>query len=382
MLSEEQKLAITNEVVQSETFSNSPTGQSMLLYLVKANIGNRFLKEGIIDIEFFGGKPDVEKSTPKVRVNIYNLRKKLERYYQNEGINSDWRISIEKGQYGVTFEKQNTTSFKVNLPLIKVVVPYALLFLSVIALVFSHLPSKAPIVWQDYLNNDKSTNLYIGDAFGYGGKTISGLGGWTRDFEINSRDDYYKLLEDKPELKLSTRLSEICYSTSMAENATHDLARLFTKWDSDFSIKYATQASFAEIKEKNAIYIGRVFNQQDFLYLFNEANPLFSITDKAVHFSGNNHIGDTIINFSTNSMDVDLTVVSRLPGPNNTEQFLFFSNHDIGVIAAVEYFTNTDYAEAFASKNLNQSPYFTAIMKATGKERTSLKLETLLVVPN
>ena len=85
MLSEDKKIELVDRIVESDTFKNAPTSIAILRYLVKANIENRFLKEGIIDIEFFGAKPDDDKSNPRVRVNIYNLRKKLSSYYEDEG---------------------------------------------------------------------------------------------------------------------------------------------------------------------------------------------------------------------------------------------------------------------------------------------------------
>ncbi len=85
------------------------------------------------------------------------------------------------------------------------------------------------MLWKGFFSNEHATNLIVGDAFGYEGKTISGLRGWTRDFSINSLDEYYAILEQQPELKNSTAPTDLFYSTRMAENATHCLSRYFTK---------------------------------------------------------------------------------------------------------------------------------------------------------
>ncbi len=68
-------------------------------------------------------------------------------------------------------------------------------------------------------------------------------------------------------------------------------------------------------------------------------------------------MSDTSFVANDGTTEMDYTVVSRIPGPNNTEQFLFFSNHDIGVMATVEFFTNEQSIEAFTKKYLNDSPH-------------------------
>jgi len=386
MLSKENKLEILEQVISSNTFKNAPTSIALLKYLVTANIEERPLKESIIDIEFFASEQGVEKSNPRVRVNVYNLRNKLASYYEDEGLCSEWQIIIDKGQYGARFEEIHAINTlgegdlvknRKIIHLFRYIVPAALI---IVAFIFFVFPKQNSVIWKDFISNGHKTNLFIGDAFGYGGKTVSGLDGWTRDFSINSLNEYYKMLEEKPELKPITKPTVFNYSTRMAENATHDLTRLFTKMDSDFEIKYATQTSFSDIKEGNTIYVGRMKDQKDFVYLFNEANKYFKIKDRIIEFSGHEEIPDTSIVYITNGIDSDYTVVSRVAGPNNTEQFLFFSDHDIGVMATVEFFTNQDSLKSFTKKYLPDTPYFTAIYKAKGKERINLDLETVMVV--
>jgi len=371
MLSSDRKIEIAERIISSNTFKNAPTSIAILRYLVQANIENRSLKESIIDIEFFGGNTELEKSNPRVRVNIYNLRKKLDTYYENEGINETNRLVIDKGQYDIRFEEKKIAQKVRRIKDNNRIIPYALLLVMAIFLLIWGLPNTKPMLWKGFFSNNHSTYLFVGDAFGYAGNTVSGQKGWTRDFDINSLDEYYEMLDKKPELKAVTNPSGFNYSTCMAENATHDLSRFFTKWQKDFEIKYATQASFEDIKKGNIIYVGRLKDQKDFTFLFNEANTYFQIENNQLRFV-------PINSFDTES---EYALVSRIPGPNNTEQFLFFSNHDIGVMATVEYFTNSDSISSFSERHLNKSPYFTALYKAKGKERVNLSLEEILVVP-
>lgn len=381
ILSKETKLDITEKVLGSPTFKNAPTSIALLRYLVHANIEDRPLKESVIDIEFFGGEADLEKSNPRVRVNVYNLRKKLKTYYENEGAADTMHLEIEKGQYSVRFVKKRSANKQLTSSQALRLLPYLLLFLLVIVLVISHLPPKQSLLWKGFLNSEHDNYLYIGDAFGYGGTTVSGQSGWTRDFKINSVNEFYDLLEAKPELKSIARPTEFNYSTRMAENATHDLSRFFAYYQNDFEIKYATRTSFSDIKKGNTIYVGRLKDQSNFVYLFNEANPLFKIQELTLHFSGHSLIADTSFVLQTDGRETDYAIVSRIPGPNDTEQFLFFSDHDIGVMATVEFFTDKKSLGDFSKKHLQGSPYFTGVYKVKGKERINLTLEEILLVP-
>ena len=380
MLSKEKKQKIKDKIISSETFKNAPTSIALLQYLIQANFDERPLKERIIDLEFFKGDPDSEKSNPRVRVNVYNLRKKLDRYYEEEGADDIYRVVIEKGQYSIRFEEHQKNKIKSRLNIRKLL-PYLLFIATLFALIIVLIPPTKPLFWKKFFINGHLTYLYIGDAFGYGGETVSGLRGWTRDFSINSTDEYYQLLEQNQELKTKTALTDFNYSTRMAENATHDLARIFTKNNSDFTIKYATQTSFSDIKKGNTIYVGRLKDQANFVYLFNEANQYITIDSSKIVLTGSSTINDTTIQLRSGITEKEYAVVSRIPGSNNTEQFLFFSDHDIGVMATVEFFTNPDSIKRFAEQHLHNEKYFTAIFVARGKERINLDLETILVVP-
>ena len=106
MLSEIKKLEVTKRIITSKTFQKASTSSALLQYLVEADIADAFLKEDIIDIEFFRNKRATDKSNTRVRVSMYNLRKKLVDYYEKEGKNSEWKLIIDKGQYRVRFERQ------------------------------------------------------------------------------------------------------------------------------------------------------------------------------------------------------------------------------------------------------------------------------------
>ncbi|MFY0625010.1 MAG: winged helix-turn-helix domain-containing protein [Reichenbachiella sp.] len=381
MPTEEKKLEIAERLILSNTFKKAPTSMALLRYLVEANIDDRFLKEGIIDIEFFGTEVDSDKNNPKVRVNIYNLRKKLDTYYKKEGANDKWQICIDKGQYSIRFERRKSELAQLSTDKVKYLIPYLLLFVSTVIIILHYIPKRKPSIWEPILNNGRETNLFIGDAFGFRGRTVNGSQGWTRDFTINSIEEYYAMIEEQPDLKESTYPTNFFYSTRMAENATYDLSKFFSQWDKDFNIRYATNASFDELTEENTIYVGRITNQSKFIYLFNESNPYVKIDESKILLKGHESLHDTTIVYQSSGLESDLAIVSRVTASDNTEQFFFFSNHDIGVMATAEYFTNQDSINAFCERHIKNKRHFTAVFRAKGKDRIDLKLEKIFVAP-
>lgn len=380
MISKEKKLELTNAITSSLVFQKSPKSSALLLYLVKANINNSFLKEDIIDHEFFGSKSNFDKTNPRVRVNIYNLRKKLKRYYETEGSETDWKIIIEKGQYSVQFEKQLIGKKFLSSIKLKNVLPYIITALVCVLFYIKSLAPTPSTLWEEFYTNKKTTTLYIGDAFGITGTTVTGGEGWTRDFNINNTEQYYKLIEQKPELREKTNPAHYSYITAMGAHASHNIAQLFQKYKSDFDIRFSSKITVADLKKGNTIYVGPIRNENKFISLFNNENPFFKIDNNKLIYSKDSKETTQEFAVNSNTESMDIAIVSRIPGPQNTAQFIFFSNHDMGVTATVEYFTNTDSLNVF-EKQLKGKYYFTAIYQAKGEDRTNLSLETLLVVP-
>lgn len=54
MLSNDRKFELTENILQSKVFQKSPKSSALLRYLVKATIEGTYLKEDVIDFEFFG----------------------------------------------------------------------------------------------------------------------------------------------------------------------------------------------------------------------------------------------------------------------------------------------------------------------------------------
>ncbi|GAA4237988.1 hypothetical protein GCM10022291_26720 [Postechiella marina] len=380
-LKNHQKQSIVDNIKKSNTFKNAPTSIALLQYLFNATNDDVHLKEGVIDIEFFGNKESTEKNTPRVRVNVYNLRKKLTAYYTNEGNNDNWRVIIDKGQYKVRFEKtpsKNILPKRINWPLL---LPYLGLLTAIIIIFYSNRTPNPSVIWDKFLSKDTPTNLFIGDHFGATGKTITNNMGWTRDFSINNVEEFYNLLDTKPELKNEIKPANYSYSTRMAALATQQFQQFYQHYNKSFDIRFTTQTSISEIKEGYAIYVGPTKNKNQFIHFFNEGNPYCKIKDNFLIIEHHPLISKSEIKINNTNHREEYAIVSKYPSINNTEHFVFFSQHDIGVSGTVEYFTNLDSLTAFKNKHLKNSEYFTAIFKVKGQDRTNTNIKLEMVVP-
>lgn len=381
MLSESKKLEISKKIITSKTFQKASTSSALLMYLVEADIADSFLKEDIIDIEFFGGKQTTDKSNTRVRVSVYNLRKKLGDYYEGEGKDSEWKLMIDKGQYQVRFEKQLSSKKGLVRCFNKHIYTYVILIILILALFIDRLPDRQSKIWSGFLKSEETTTLFIGDSFGIRGETITGGVGFTRDYNINSVEEFYKFIEKRDDLKDKLKPSNYNYFTNMGAVASKNIAQLFANYKKTFDIRYSSNSTFDDIKSGNAIYIGPLHNKNKFIPIFNDAHPYLQINGSKLNVKGHGSVPDTIFTISFSGKYTDAAIVSRFPGPMGTEQMVFFSNHDIGASATVEIFTNQDSIQNFSNKYLKDHKYFTAIYKVFGKERTSLDLELLKVIP-
>ncbi|WP_186754161.1 helix-turn-helix domain-containing protein [Echinicola salinicaeni] len=372
-----EKRHIIEKIINSKTFKRAPSSSVLLKFLAEATYEGKDLKETTIGMELYGKSYEDEKSAAHIRVNIYHLRKKLDKYYHTEGASDSWKVQIKKGQYQVDYIKNKEDKKSINKT--KLVLGAATLVL-ILSVTFWLINRKEhTFLWQDYFDSQKETTLFIGDFFGIMGETATGEIGWNRDYNINNLEDYYRFLENNPDKKEDITPANYPYVTGMAATGTMHISRLFHRKNKDFNILFSSQTSIKDITESNSIYIGPIKNGNPFIDFFNDVNPNISINRGMLDFKDPDRGIDTLINLSVEDGQVyEHAVVSRYKGPNDTEQFVFFSDHDIGVKATTEKFTDIKWLQSNFGKLLNNSKYFTAIFLVKGKERTSMELELLL----
>ncbi len=366
------------KICNSKTFAKSPTSIALLKYLFESTKNGIDLKETTIDIEFF--KIDQSNKSPKARVSVYNLRKKLDNYYSEEGKDDKYLVSIDKGQYLVTIEKKKVTS-KFKAPNLKVLLPYILIAIIACIYLIQSIPESKPKIWKPFLE-EKST-LYIGDVFGMYGETITGNDGWIRDYSINSPTDFYNLLDSIPELKEKLTIPNNTYTSLTSVTATKKLQSLFDSYDSDFDLRFSSTTSTSEIKDNNGIYVGPLHNSSEFITYFNSYNKYlkYDKTNRILKLENHPNLENQSLYFGLISPEKEYAIVSKVKANNGKEYFLLFSDHGIGVTACIDYFTDPIKLEQFTNLYLSDKELFTAVFEITGTNRTDTSTELILVVP-
>ncbi|MEM9338763.1 MAG: hypothetical protein AAGA66_08555, partial [Bacteroidota bacterium] len=184
MVDEEEVVHELELILNSETFKKSSTLNTLLRYLVESTLDKKDISANTIGLELFRKKYNPDKNDVNIRVNVSHLRKKLAKYYENEGVNDPLIISFHPGQYHATFTKKrsavSTFHFK---KLTGLGVGLLILFGLFIWQYAKHRPSK---VWSNLLTNGLETTLYLGDVFGFSGPNAFGRNSWQRDANINS----------------------------------------------------------------------------------------------------------------------------------------------------------------------------------------------------
>ncbi len=372
-LSQEQQQAIINKIKASTYFKKAPTSSNLLQYLYEATQKNTDITESVIHIEFFGAK-NIENKTPKVRVNIYNLRRKINQYYEDEGASDPWIITIKKGQYQVLFEKRKTKDSFLKKLTFSRLLPWALLAITAIAFIVYATPPKTPIIWKPFLDKKTPNQLYIGDLFGIVGPTALHHYGWTRDYNINNYNDYYQFMRENPEYDTQYSASPFTLVRGTAITSTQNFQRFFQERKHSLTIRYATKTSTNEIKEGNAIYIGNIWNNKQFIRLFNDANPE-CLLDRGYLYLNKKDKNQKSYLLKSPQTSIEYAIVSRYQSFGNTHHLIFSSQHGIGVSATAEFFTSADSVKAFTEKYLGDKKNFTAIFKVKGQDRTNISLE-------
>lgn len=82
------------KISRSESFASSPRNIRILQFLVAQAIAQKQVKEQVIGVELFKNRYKPDSNDGKVRVYMYNLRRKLSEYYKTDGINDELIFEI------------------------------------------------------------------------------------------------------------------------------------------------------------------------------------------------------------------------------------------------------------------------------------------------
>lgn len=408
----EECWALLERVIGSVQLHRAPRLREFLSY-----VGRRALKDGCthvheqeIGIEVFGRPDSYDTSVDNiVRANATELRKRIEAYFESEGLNEPLTMEIPRGSYIPIFKYRVAKVEIVHEPRMAVVevVPAPAQEASAIspavpqpAWMFPALVSSGLLVvilavaclvlWNQ--NRTEHRQLYAWQYSPAVANFWSGYLGSSPDTDIVMSDAFFKLAQDltKKSFTLNDYLSHSYISQLVdAEKSpeTREVLGKVSAWSSGNSNHLALARRILALDPLGRnirLYYARDYTpeliKQDNVILLGSrvTNPWDSLFDGKLNFSVqlDNDLTSSIVNRSpaageqniyARSESVGYCVVAYLPNPNSNSKVLIVEGTSVEATEAGGDFLLSESQMSNFQKMLNVSklPYFELLLKTS-----------------
>jgi hypothetical protein len=384
------------KVLESSEFKGSQKYQKLFEYLVRSSIDGNVPKEITIAYDVFNIEFEHASSgESNVRVYVYNLRKKLELYYADEGKEDKIQFEIAKGAYKVEFIEKSQISKKPPLKWIIVFSVITVLIALNIYFVFLHYikpvenKNLSGYIWSDISKNDLPVLVVIGDYFIVKESIYPNRYRYSRDSRINSEFDFNQFLEQYPQNKDVYYKTSHTFTGKFAPVCMNEMNKLLLNFNKPVEVILSSDFQWHDLQNYNVIYIGsfkslglmkNLLTNSNFEYIvypneliYHQLEP-----DSVFHYNAVDSDKD-------NALESDYAVVTKVPATNKTNIIFFLSTRDIGLIAMAKYFTNPEQIKEFENdylKSDSSTSYFETCFKILGLQRTTRSVEMLHVNKN
>ncbi|TKG91888.1 hypothetical protein EYV94_19930 [Puteibacter caeruleilacunae] len=370
---EEVRVAL-QKITQSSGFRQSELYCHILTFLVESYWEKTNVKESILEVEL-QEKLNIQPYDGKIRGYMFNLRKKLDQYYQAEGSDETIKLKVEKGQYNLSVEvikhnKQHNTN---NTYLIGAIVMLVIAFVITQLYLSGNISWESNYCWNSYFRKDMQTTCFVGDHYMLRSKMDNGLE-YALHIDGVYNDRSYDTVAVKYNLnKLDYVRPTFTFVTKMGPLAVSDLTYWFAQHHKKPQIRMESDLMPDDLTRENILYVGPYKTLTGLQDVFLKDSKIFKlengrITDIEKNKVYHNHLKDNIRH--------DYVMVSFNKLSDHGNDILFFaSDHDIGVISAVSNFTNPQWLANFYKNLPSKSTHFNALFLVKGIERTDLQCE-------
>jgi hypothetical protein len=385
---------IIAKILNSKSFGHSNTYANLLLFLVASTLEEDIPKETTIAAEILG-KPNFDPSqSTLVRVYIYNLRKKLAKYYAKEGKEDTIILQIPKGGYEVRFvDKKVITSKKPNTWSKGTIL--ILFFLFAISLAYNiflypRRHNRNPInengLWKDLFINQKPLMVLLGDLFIYQeDNTKIGTQKIIRDPSINSLEDYDKFLLEQSDTDII--YEPLSYSLLIYNSALwiKDLSEIFSHNQNDFTIRNMVRFNPKELPDNNFIVLGMMKTFGLFKDYLVGPSLYYNNQDQSIVYSNGQNGIETVYRpyGDPNGHHTDYGFITKVPGPNNNNIYLFGGIWDTAASQSLKYFTSPkllkELESALIGKYGSLPKYYQIVLEVKGVDRMELSSKILIM---
>lgn len=370
------------KICEDRSFEKSPRNVRLLKFLVEKAITNEDVNEYIVGLELFEQNYNPDGNDSKVRVYMYNLRKKLEEYYDSSGKEDELKFELKKGQYNLEFDSRDKNapeslkdkrSKKVRAWIIGVALAAAVVTVLFVANWFSKMVDNDLYCWKAFFEKNADNICVMADQtmvyHWIDGEKVPRI-----IFGVNNQNDFIKYMKENPEDTI--QLADYTLFSKMAPFSVQHLTQWFSSNKSNFSLRLETRFQTDELRDNNILYIGQ-YKTMD------TSNALFLKNSKK--FEGSTNLNGFILNkdgkekrflaHSENNVRTEYAMVSFMKLESGRVALYFVSNNDIGVMATVNNFTKKEWLEDFYKNLPAGSEYFNALFEVSGLGRTEIECE-------
>lgn len=282
--------SLIESIINSRALGRSKIYKQLLTYLVDRTTKAAPPKEIEIAIDVLGRDAsfDVAKDSV-VRVYIHQLRKKLDRYYEEfhtelEGSVGQYRIIIPKGEYTIAAQQlsppitdatsTNThhtseTSSVVSWPRYLLIAACFLLVANLVMLFVMHGNSDSSFsekndvakstIWQPIIDNNTPLLIVLGDYYIFGELDEAGnVRRMVREFDINSPVDLEDLFMTEPELAWKYYNLDLTYIPEGSAFAINSISSVLPHRKKSIEVKMMSDLTTQDITTHHIIYLGYI----------------------------------------------------------------------------------------------------------------------------
>ncbi|MFI3248760.1 MAG: hypothetical protein R3Y39_06485 [Rikenellaceae bacterium] len=360
------------KIREDRLFALSNLYLTLLNYLVQKALADEEVKELTIGYDLYKSSYNADKSDGTVRVYIYNLRKRLKKYYETTGFNDPIEFVIEKGGYNIKFKErvQPTTPTRVGHRL-KYVISTLVVVLAVILVTLSFCRVER-YCWSSFLGNDVTTNCIIADQvvvkMQHNSVQIDAI-----HPDIKSRSEYSTYVKDN--VADSLKLANYTIFTKAIPQSVQRLTEWFGQHNRRFNIVAENDFSVENSLVGNIIYIGQFKSMNLSQLFFLQNSQLFGIDNNNFYSIKDGERLEYLPKLPSGERSYEYAMVSYQPFKGEFKALYISSNHDMGTINLVMNFTNEAFLKDFYRNLPSTNSYFNALFKIDGVNRTDISCE-------
>lgn len=377
------------KVCESKEFEKSHTHKILLTYLVEQTLADLPPKEISIAIEVFNQSGGEWNSGSKVRVYVYNLRKRLDSYYRNEGQDDLVKFFIPKGSYKVDFIKETPIAhswhrFQTPIWQITAAVFFTLSLYLIISKDNTSISSNdltKSALWSSFVRSSDITKIVLGDYYVMKNQVDDEDILFTRDVEINSDKDFDNMQRKIPMEDRVYKKSKHSFLGKFAPYTIQQISPITSTFQMESELLLSSQFRWSDMKNANLIYIGSFKSLKDMTVFLNGANFEYTIMPNRLTFTETS--SDSTYQLSShdsnieNAYETDYAVVTKMRTADNHSVLMIMASRDIGLMASVNLLSDSELLSHFEKESDISKPEtcFEACFRIEGLNRNVIDIE-------